>query len=562
MKQSIGILKRSWLNYATALFFLFVAGFSFGQTVPPPEIKQARALIEGDQPKKAVDLLKKATGTYPTDATVWYALGEAQIAAGQRQDAEISFQTGVEKNDKEGLNYAGKGHLRITENQAAEAKKAFDQALLLTKSKNAAVLNAVAKAQLTDPKSVADAMANLQKSKSLDKSNPETALLMGDAFLAQNNGGQAVSSYENAASLDPKWGTPYYKIGLVYQRSKNNTAAEEAFLKAIQIDPNSTLAYKEVGELYYQMGKADLAVTNYAKFLQLSERAEQFMPRQGFFLFMAKKYPEANEIFKKQLEKPDASLLTLRFAAYSYAQAGNLEESRKIFERYFAKAKPEELDAEDYIRYAELLTQLKQDSLAIESYRKSLTIDSTQIKIYQKVAEMLFAKKRYAESVPAFEKLISKRPNATATPQDLYYLGRGYYFINQFEKGITTFDKLIALKPDMTVGYLWLARCKANLDPESTQGLAKADYEKVIEKANPEKGKPDLIEAYSYMGYLYYVKGTAASSISDLETSISWWEKVLTLEPGNVKATEAIKAIKETIRIMKNPPQPKKTNNK
>jgi len=553
MKHSIDTLKKTWFLSTKTLLFIFITSFAFGQ-VPPPEVKQARTALEADQPKKAIETLKKATATYPTDATIWYQLGLAQMAAGQRKEAEISFQTGIEKNDKEPLNYVGKGHLRITDNQVAEARKLFDQVLATTKSKNAPALNAIARALLTDPKFAAEALGHLQKSKALDKSNPETALLLGDAYLAQNNGGQAVSSYENAASLDPKWGTPHYKIGLVYIRSKNNSAAEEAFLKATQVDANYTLAYKELGELYYQMGtgKAEAAVTNYAKYLALTENPEPGQLRYAFFLFMAKKYNEANEIFKKLVAKPEVTVLTLRYYAYSLYQAGKYDECKTIFDQYFAKAKPEEIEAGDYIYYGELLVKLKQDSLAIDAYRNAVKLDKTLVKIQEQVAEMLYAsKRRYPETIDAYQTLISMRQNQKATSKDLFSLGRSYYFDKQFEKADTTFGKLIELQPNMTVGDLWQGRARANLDPESTAGLAKPNYEKVIEKANPEKGKADLVEAHSYMGYYYYVVG-------NLDASLAAWKKVLEIEAGNVKATEAIKAINN----IKNPPPPKKANNK
>ena len=128
-------------------------------------------------------------------------------------------------------------------------------------------------------------------------------------------------------------------------------------------------------------------------------------------------------------------------------------------------------------------------------------------------------------------------------------MAQGYYITKQFGKADTTFQKLIELQPNISVGYLWTARTKSQLDPETVKGLAKPYYEKVIEKAsaNPEKEKNNLIEAYSYLGYYHYLKG-------DLQVSKGYWEKSLALNPADEKAKEAIRALNET---MKGPPKPK-----
>src|SRR5690349_5803381 len=130
MKFTFETMRRTWfLRILVLSFFINVVDVAYSQEVPLPAIKQARQRVEADQPKKAVALLKEAITANPTDASLWYYLGEAQIVTGDKKAAEISFQTGLEKNDKEALNLVGKGHLRLLDNQVAEAKKLFEQAL-------------------------------------------------------------------------------------------------------------------------------------------------------------------------------------------------------------------------------------------------------------------------------------------------------------------------------------------------------------------------------------------------------------------------------------------------
>lgn len=556
--KDVGVkLNRTKVVWITMMFSVFFTT-TFSQVVP--EVEQARYALLTDQSSKAAPLLKNAIAAHPEDATLWYYLGMAQMIKGERQEAEISFQKGIDLNPKEGINYAGKAHLRFLENNAAEAKKFIEQALSLSKSKNVAVLKAVGAAYLTNPNTAKDALAILQKAKSIDGKDGEVLLLMGDAYLMQNNGGQAVTSYENAASVNPKDATGDFKVGLVYLRSKNIEAAEAAFKKAIATDPNFTLAYKELGELYYLAKKYNESVAAYEKAIALTENPEPYKLRYAFFLFSAKNYTKANEIFSSLVSKPDVSLIAIRYYAQSLYESGDLQKSTEIFNLYFSKADEKAIEASDYAYAGRLYNKIsettKNDTVsidkAIEFLGKALAIDNSIVDVRQAHADLLSKRRKYDDAIASYLELQKLRTKPLS--QDIYKLGLAYYYGGQFEKSDSTFGKLAELNPNMTIGYLYQARSRASLDPESDKGLAKTAYEKVIEKAseNPEKGKGDLIEGYSYLGYYYYLQAQAKPSRETLLKSKEYWQKVVDIKPADPKVVEqantAIKSINEALK--------------
>ena len=66
------------------------------------------------------------------------------------------------------------------------------------------------------------------------------------------------------------------------------------------------------------------------------------------------------------------------------------------------------------------------------------------------------------------------------------------------------------------MGYFWRARVNAILDPNTELGLAKPYYEKVVEileKTNTAERKKEMIEAYQYLGYYYYLKEDMTNSL-------------------------------------------------
>jgi tetratricopeptide (TPR) repeat protein len=339
-----------------------------------------------------------------------------------------------------------------------------------------------------------------------------------------------------------------YKVGLVYERSKNNELALENFNKAKTVDPKYTLAYKELGEVYYLMNDAEKARKAYETYLSLTEKPEAAQLQWAFILSLGKDYKKANEVFEKIADAPDVKVVTLRFYANSLYEAADFTKSKEIFEKYFSKAKPEDLIAKDFEDYGKTLLKLKQDSLGVIALQKSLSINPEQQEILQLVGDTYFKNKKFPQAIEAYKKLMSKRKEAKSL--DYFSIGRSYYYNNQFLEADSAFSKLIIMKPEMTVGYIWEANTKTQLDPESEQGLAKPYFEKVIEKGstNPEKNKKDLISAYRYLGYYYYLKKDYAMAKSN-------YEKLLTLAPGDKNTIEALDILNKPVPQQ---PQPKK----
>lgn len=334
------------------------------------------------------------------------------------------------------------------------------------------------------------------------KTNAAVKIATGDTYAKQGNGGKAVSSYEEAASLDPQNPLPHYKIGEIYLRSGNKDAAMEAFQKAISVDATYAAAYKEIAELYYMQKNGAEAVKAQEKYLEFSTSRDDGLVRLGYYTFMTRDFLKTNGIFKEAYEKGLLKDTDLRYYGLSLVEAEDYSGAQKILEEYLSK---KEGEASDYTAYAKTLVQLKQDSLAVLALEKSLSLDNRQTGVKKMLWETLYA------------------------------LGKSYYSRKMFAEADTTFEKLIGLHPSVATGYLWAGRANAQLDPETEKGLAKDFYEKVIEIS---KSKTDLKEAHAYLGYYYFVK-------KDVPQSRANWEKVLTIDPKDSQAIEALKAIKQ-----------------
>jgi tetratricopeptide (TPR) repeat protein len=542
--------KRIAFVSLVSVLFLGLTFTAFSQTPAPSN--EGLKMIEREQPKKGIEELRKDPNNY-------FNLGTGLLITGNTTEALSTFEKGIAADPKNALCIVGKGRVLLKQNKLQEAEAEFKKALDMTKSKNAEVLAAIGEAWMDKPELASKAKPILESSISRDK-NYKAYMLLGDFYAKQGNGGNAISNYENAAGIDPKNGAPHYKIGLVYVRSTNKEAAMEALTKSITVDPTYTPAYKELAELYYTNKDGENAVKYQQKYMDLTENPEKGLVRMGYYQFMKRDFAKATELFNQADQKGLLKALGMRYSALSYVQAGDFPNAQKWFERYFALDTADDEAASDWKAYGEVLEKLgdgkskpekrKYDSLASLAYEKSLSIDPKQVKLQEAQADIMLNKLRHtSDAVEAYKKLISLRGKAYAG--DVFKLGQAFYYNQQFDSAAARFAQLAVMQPTMTVGPLWAGRSHAQMDPESTQGLAKPDFEKVIEigSANPEKSKADLIQAYSYLGYYFYLQ-------KDLNESLTNWKKVLSLDANNEQAKTAVKSIEQMKKLPQ--AQPKK----
>lgn len=109
----------------------------------------------------------------------------------------------------------------------------------------------------------------------------------------------------------------------------------------------------------------------------------------------------------------------------------------------------------------------------------------------------------------------------------------------EYSSADSSLNILLSKAPNLAIAYIWQARVKANFDPETESALAKPFYEKFIELSvnEKEKYKKELVEAYSYLGYYFYLQ-------KDNDKSKENWLKVISLDPENKQATEVLKQLK------------------
>lgn len=488
----------------------------------------------------------------------YFALGDIYLRTEKLDSAAYYFNQGIANNKKSAINYVGLGKLELEKGNKAQAEQHFQEALKLSKSKDAYVLTMIGQAYINaanaTEEDITKAIGHLEAARERDSNSPLTNVILGDAYLKQKNGGKAMSAYDRAIQLDDKYTQAYLKRGQLYTSSRNFNEAQESLLKAIEINPNFAPAYRDLGELYYFAGQYDKALSTFKKYVDMAEDTPETKAKYASFLFLTKNYEETLKQAQAVLQEDPNNLTMNRLEAYSYMELKQPEKAMEAMKDYLQKAGEKKLIASDYAYYGRILSKNNKPEEAIENMEKALSMDKTNADLYSDLATIYANQGQYDKAIEAYER---KRTNVEPSNADYYYMGNIYMQAgadmtkeNNVEKANeyykqadSTYAKIIEANPDYAYAYLWRARANASQDPETTEGLAKPYYEEFIKQTANEKDKykRDLVEANSYLGYYYLLKG-------EKENSSEHWNAVLALEPGNENAQAALKQLGATAK--------------
>lgn len=515
-----------------------------------------RTAVALERYEEAKSIYKAQLNNKSTADNAYFNLGDIYLRTDQPDSAAYYFNQGLAANKKSYISHVGLGKLALQQGDQAKAEQHFSQALSGKGKKDAYVLAMIGEAYTSAP-NVTEAQLNkgveyLKQSLERDNKNVAANIILGDAYLALKNGGMAMTHYDRAIQLDPQNANAYLKRGQLYTSSRNYNEAEQAFLKAIEINPNFAPAYRDLGELYYFAGQYDKALSSFQKYVDMAENTPDTKAKYASFLFLTKNYDKALQVAEEVLQQQPDNMVMNRLRAYSYMELGQPDKALAAIETHMQKADPNKLIAEDYEYYGRILSKNNQHQKAIENLEKAISMNPSNVELYAELATAYARNNQYDQAIATYER---KRTAVEPSNVDYYYMGNIYMMAGEeqvkngntakanefFKKADETYAKVTEANADYAYGYLWRARANASQDPETEQGLAKPYYEEFIKRTSNEKEKykRDLIEANSYLGYFYYIKG-------DRDDAVKYWTEVRTLDPSNPQAEAALKEIAKT----------------
>lgn len=182
---------------------------------------------------------------------------------------------------------------------------------------------------------------------------------------------------------------------------------------------------------------------------------------------------------------------------------------------------------------------------------------------YQKMGQKALMDGNFKLAVTHLEKAIVTDSNNVNT---LYMLGYSYYHSANYKKAVSSFSRLVSLKPGETSAYYYRGKAKAILANE-TKGMANAEREKLLLASIRDFTKAielnaDDVKFYQNRAIAYrdygVLKGQKIPKLYDktkaltaLKSCIHDLEKVLEISPGRKDITQEITDVKSHMENLK-----------
>ncbi|WP_461149254.1 tetratricopeptide repeat protein [Spirosoma pulveris] len=564
-------------NQKQSLMTILFVGATLSTPLFAQDVQSALKDIEAERYNKAGQTLTQLATSSPTADNQFY-LGYYYLRSGQLDKAKATFEKGAAADAKNQLNNIGLAGVALAKSDGATAKGLIDNAVAQTKSKNQDVLIRGAEMytlfdqpKQNDP-AAALSLLTVADEKDKKNENAEIEMLMGDAYFLKNDGGNAITKYENALAINPNLAEANYKIGRLYLRGKNYQKAQDFFKLAIQGDAEFAPTYRAYADALANSRAYKAAASNYELYVQKSGTTDpEMLLDVARYKFLAQDYQGAIA-YLDQLKGKINNPIIDRMYGWAYSALGKNNESVESLNRFISTA-PQKVMADDYKYLGRAYAQIgtpESDSLSIVNLEKAAPMDTTE-NLYREIGERYYKTKRYDKAASYYRKTIStdKKPqnndflwlglsnyqfaprvgrDSSAAPMDTaqirqvkqqYYLAADSAFA-QMASRIEADGKKYPLAYYYRAGANYYAYPK---EQEKAADLAGPLYEKFIEQATT----PDETDKTDYKRYLitaYKALAGFALLKKDDAKAKEYFDKVLALDPNDESVKKALEGPK------------------
>lgn len=514
-------------------------------------IDEGKKFLYYEKFESAQNVFQQMLTKDPNNVDAAYWLGQVYLQNTDNTDtaaAKALYQKTLQANPNAGLIMVGIGEIELMEGKTNDARNRFETAINLTKKKELPdILLAVGRSNV-DAKAgdAVYAIDKLKQAAEKDKKSAEIQNELGDAYRKIIDGANATIAYQTALDLDPKNARASFMIGRIYETQ--GYGQEPIYMRyyndAISEDPKFAPVYYWLYTYYYQRD-VNKAREYLNKYVAVADQDSKNCYAEASLYYVSKLYDEAiskaDACIATAGAKPFPNLFGLK--AYAYDKKGDSLNAKKSFEEFFAKVNPDKIGPNDYATYGKVLLKLPgQDSLAAVYVDKAVALDTVPEKklgYVKDIAKSLYDAGKFLEAGKWYGKVLDLDSNYGKV--ELFYAGYSDYRGGNYKSADSVFKLYQQKFPEDLYGWYLGARSKEGIDSTGALGLAKPDYDKIIQIADTTADKASikdkLIPAYRYMvAYNYNIK-------HQKDSAIVYNDKILAVDPTDATALKTKDAL-------------------
>ena len=554
------------MNKFKIFSIVFLAATAVGKA---QDLDPAKKALDAEQYEKAKSMLKSIIQAKPDNGRATFLLGNIYLKQNVEDSAKIFFQKGLAASDGGRFNNIGLGQIDLESGNLSAAQAKFDQVMKDMKKKDVEEYIYIAQAYMNNSKPDYKTAINLlSKAKLVSPNDDNVKLALGDAFYGDKNQNDAYASYRDAYADDNTLIRAKMQLGVLLKGAKAFTEAIKAYDEVISLNANYGPVYRELAETYYlwannkpatyteNMAKA---LSNYEKYMSLTDYSLSSRMRHADFLILAKDYKslesEANKM--KELDKVNPRIL--RYLGYSAYQNGNSDAAIAALTDYITKGTNKVIAGDYYyLGLAKVAKSVAADGKTVDTtmlasgttdLKKSLEMDIVMANGLNEIGKKYFTQKLYTIASTLFELAISN-PNSRNFLEDNVYYGLSVLTINRSKdtkvmdkvaltKADSSMDNVITATPTYQEAYLYKARINSALEKDDVMATTYQKYiDVVLAKGDEEvnKNKAKVTESYNSIAAFY--------ANTDKVKAKEYFGKTLALDPTNTYALDSLKILK------------------
>ena len=468
------------------------------------------------------------------------------------------------------MNYIGLGQIDLDAKNAAAAQANFGLATKDMKRKDVDEFIYIGRAYInsTSP-DYPSAIAILKRALVLEPQNATALLTIGDAYYGSNNQNDAYKAYRDAFTADPTLLRAKMQLGVLLKGAKSYEEAIKSFNEVIAINPNYGPVYRELAETYYKWGRnksstakvnMQNAITNYEKYLSLTDYSLDSKMRHADFLILVKDYKNLEVVANKMIAEDKVNPRIFRYLGYAAYENGNVDVAIKSIQDYI-KVPTNKVIGRDYLYLgfakikkgtnAEGVVDPAAFDAGVADIKKAIELEPLVVEELADLGKVLFGKKQYAQAATLFE-LGAANKESKNYLDDLVYYGISVYYGNASKavgtrdvealgKAEIAFDNVLVASPSYDEAYLYKGRINNLLEKDDLiiknyeEYVAKTTAKGAEELAKPATAKK-IVEAYNSIGASY--------ANTDKAKAVEYFNKSLAIDPANTYAAQSVKALK------------------